>query len=60
MLSVTYSSVNLVRLVRAAGSSPVRLFALRMLETKCNLITYPMVLAIQLIKGKNEELNKRK
>ena len=60
MLNVTYSSVNLVRLVRATGNSPVRLFALRMLETKCKLITYPMVLAIQLFKSKNEELNKRK
>ena len=31
--STTYSSVNLVKLVRAIGNSPERLFALRMLQS---------------------------
>ena len=31
--STTYSSVNLVKLVRATGNSPERLFALRMLQS---------------------------
>ena len=31
--TTTYSSVNLVRLVRATGNSPVRLLALRMLQS---------------------------
>ena len=31
--STTYNSVNLVRLVRATGKAPVRLLALRMLQS---------------------------
>jgi hypothetical protein len=32
-VTTTYSSFNLVRLVRVAGNSPVRLLALRMLQS---------------------------